>query len=85
MAREAVKLPVIRRNRRRSRHFRQRRFQTESRKQPEQSSLYSATVCLIVGAASSTLQCLPSCGERTMRITNPKKHTSRQEEIAGER
>lgn len=53
MARDAVKLVLIRRDRRRTRQFRNSQFQTESRKKPECFRNEAATYCLIVKAASS--------------------------------
>lgn len=54
MAREAVKLALIRRDNRRTCKFRTQRFQKEAGKIGNEA----ATYCLIVGAASSILHCL---------------------------
>jgi hypothetical protein len=54
MARDAVKLELIRRDNRRTCKFRTQRFQKEAGKIGNEA----ATYCLIVGAASSILHCL---------------------------
>ena len=55
MARETVKLPLIRRDTRRTCQFRNQRFLMKSRSLQSSEGLKTATVCLKIRAASSEI------------------------------